>query len=211
MSYVATKVSAESTTNANTAAQSAVQGNDSKPMASIKIDSIAAPTTVTGGGADACKPMFKLKAMEQSRLGWETTELAASNKRLYEILHSSYSYYYVMKNDPNKDVRNEHAETLVKFIDERNYVFMPSTHDMTRVVKCVFGVDRRRVSAYSVALREALRQEIEPDDLVTFIEENGGVEQIRLGGTKPLSAKKRAEKVKEEVTTSELGLIKIDP
>jgi flagellar biosynthesis GTPase FlhF len=37
------------------------------------------------------------------------------------------------------------------------------------------------------------------------------VEQIRLGGTKPLSAKKRAEKVQAEVTNAELGVIKIDP
>lgn len=156
-------------------------------------------------------PIAKLNAMEQSRLSWETTELAASNKRKYAILQSAYSYYDVMKNDSNKDVRKEHSDTLELFIKQRGYVFMPSTHDMTRVVKCVFGMDRRRVSAYSIALREALRQEITPDDLVTFIEENGGVEQIRLGGTKPLSANTRAEKVKGEVTKAELGLFKLDP
>ncbi|MEI6834926.1 MAG: hypothetical protein WCL28_13130, partial [bacterium] len=42
-------------------------------------------------------------------------------------------------------------------------------------------------------------------------EENGGVEQIRLGGTKPLSATKRAELVKAEVKSAEMGLIKLDP
>jgi hypothetical protein len=176
---------------------------------SIKLDAISAPSEVHASDAGPTA-MGKLKSMEASRRSWETAELAASNKRLYSILHSAYSYYCVMKNDPSKDVRKEHAETLDTFIEKRGYKFMPSTHDMTRVVKCVFGTDRRRVSAYSVALREALRQEIAPDDLVTFIEENGGVEQIRLGGTKPLSAKKRAEKVQAEVTNSELGLIKID-
>jgi hypothetical protein len=55
-----------------------------------------------------------------------------------------------------------------------------------------------------------LRQEIGADDLVEFIEQNGGVEQIRLGGTKPLSAKIRAGKVKEEVLGAELGAIKFD-
>jgi len=43
-----------------------------------------------------------------------------------------------------------------------------------------------------------------------FIEQNGGVEQIRLGGTKPLSALVRAEKVKQEVLSAELGMIKFD-
>ena len=88
---------------------------------------------------------------------------------------------------------------------------MPSTHDMTRVVKCVFGVDRRRVSAYSIALREALRQQIAAEDLVAFIEENGGVEQIRMGGSKPLSVSKRAAKAVDQVLGSDLGLLKLDP
>jgi hypothetical protein len=74
----------------------------------------------------------------------------------------------------------------------------------------VFGVDRRRVSAYSIALREALRQQIAAVDLVAFIEENGGVEQIRMGGSKPLSVTKRAAKAADEVLGTELGLLKFD-
>lgn len=152
-----------------------------------------------------------LAAMERARISWENTELAASNKRLYAILTDAYSYYLVMKQDSDKAVRKARLDALEQFIAQRKYTFMPSSHDMTRVVKCVFGVDRRRVSAYSIALREALRQEIEADDLVAFIEENGGVEQIRLGGTKPLSAKTRAEKAKDEVLGSDLGMLKFDP
>ena len=184
--------------------------SDSAAIPSIKLDAISAPAAVHASDAGPTA-MGKLKSMEASRRSWETTELAASNKRLYSILLSAYSYYSVMKTDEKKEVRQEHADTLTKFITERGYKFTNSTHDMTRVVKCVFGTDRRRVSAYSIALREALRQEIAPVDLVTFIEENGGVEQIRLGGTKPLSATKRAEKVMDEVKSAEIGLIKLDP
>jgi hypothetical protein len=81
---------------------------------------------------------------------------------------------------------------------------------MTRVIKCVFGVDRRRVSAYSIALREALRQEVGVKDLIVFLEQNGGVEQIRMGGTKPLSATKRAELVKAEVSEAVISTVKFD-
>jgi hypothetical protein len=100
---------------------------------------------------------------------------------------------------------------MERFIKTRAYTFMPSTHDMTRVVKCVFGVDRRRVSAYSIALREALRQGVTAVDLVTFIEQNGGVEQIRLGGTKALSVTKRAANAQKEVLGFDLGMLKFDP
>ncbi len=155
-------------------------------------------------------PLDELKSLETARISWETTELAASNNRLYLILKQAYCFYLVMKTDESKDVRKERTDALDKFIEERKYTFMPSTHDMTRVVKCVFGVDRRRVSAYSIALREALRQAIDADDLIMFIEENGGVEQIRMGGTKPLSATQRANRVKEEVFNSNVGTFKVD-
>jgi len=157
-----------------------------------------------------------LATMERARISWETTELAASNKRLYAILTDAYRYYLVMKQDDDKAVRKSHMDALEQFIALRKYTFMPSSHDMTRVVKCVFGVDRRRVSAYSIALREALRVGIEADGLAAFIEKEGGVEQLRLGYTdpktaKPLTVSKRAEKAKGEVLGSDLGMLKFDP
>jgi hypothetical protein len=154
--------------------------------------------------------MERLQTMESATRNWEANELAASNKRLYSILMDAYTYYMTMKTDTSKDVRALYADDLTRFIEERKYVFAPTSHDMTRVVKCVFGADRRRVSAYSIALREALRQQVAAKDLAVFIEQNGGVEQIRLGGTKPLSAKVRAGKVKQEVLSAELGMIKFD-
>ena len=152
----------------------------------------------------------QLKSLETARISWETTELAVSNNRLYSILQQAYQFYLVMKQDESKDFRKEKLDAMEAFIAERGYTFTPSTHDMTRVVKCVFGLERRRVSAYSIALREALRQEISGDDLVAFLQYNGGVEQLRMGGKKPLSAKTRAQSVKAEVTSSTLGAMQFD-
>ena len=154
----------------------------------------------------------QLKSLETARISWETVELAQSNNRLYSILQQAYSFYLVMKQDQSKDVRKEKQAALDAFIEEHGYTnsFGATTHDMTRVVKCVFGVDRRRVSAYSIALREALRQEVSASDLIAFMQENGGVEQIRMGGTKPLSATKRAELVKAEVSEAVISTVKFD-
>lgn len=213
-----TNVIAQSNTS-NNAAEFAhampapVVKNDTTAPASpsIKLDTLGVPVTLTVGSTSTAVTQGKLAAMEQARKSWEDTELAASNKRLYSILRDAYSYYLVMKQDHNKGTRQDRANELEKFIEARGYTFMPSTHDMTRVVKCVFGVDRRRVSAYSIALREALRQQVAAADLVAFIEENGGVEQIRMGGTKPLSVTKRAAKAADEVLGTELGMLKFDP
>ena len=154
----------------------------------------------------------QLKSLEIARISWETTELAQSNNRLYSILQHAYQFYLVMKQDESKDVRKEKQAALDAFIEDRGYSnsFGATTHDMTRVIKCVFGVDRRRVSAYSIALREALRQEVGVKDLIVFLEQNGGVEQIRMGGTKPLSATKRAELVKAEVSEAVISTVKFD-
>lgn len=180
---------------------------------SINIAGLNVPTTVVVSDTTAVASvasMEVLKSLETARVSWETYELAASNKRLYSILQESYQYYLVMKRDSNESVRKEKLEAMESFIAERGYTFTPSTHDMTRVIKCVFGVDRRRVSAYSIALREALRQDVAPADLMDFLEQNGGVEQIRLGGTKPLSVTKRAELGKVAVNTTSLGNIQFD-
>ena len=193
-------------------ADQAVVKNDtsttSKSKPSIKLD--ARSKVIVEKPTVALTPIGRLQSMEQTTRNWETTELAASNKRLYSIMTDVYTYYQTMKSDPIKETRAQYANDLEKFIEQRKYMFAPSSHDMTRVVKCVFGADRRRVSAYSIALREALNQKVSTKDLVDFIEQNGGVEQIRLGGTKPLSAKVRAGKVKDEVVGSVLGVIKFD-
>jgi hypothetical protein len=193
------------------AAQTVVQNDTkaaSKNKGSIKLGAkgkvvfTKLPATLT--------PMERLESMESATRNWEVNELAASNKRLYSIMTDAYTYYKTMKDDLTKAIRAKYAEDLKQFIKNRKYTFSATSHDMTRVVKCVFGADRRRVSAYSIALREALKQNVLAENLAAFIEQEGGVEQIRLGGTKPLSASVRAGKVKKEVVGAELGIFKFD-
>lgn len=155
-------------------------------------------------------PIEQLKSMEIARISWETTELAQSNNRLYSILKQAYSFYLVMKQNNSENIRKAQLNAMEKFIAERGYTFTPSTHDMTRVVKCVFGVDRRRVSAYSIALRRALTEGKTADELIDFLEDEGGVEQIRLGGKKALSVVERATLGKEVVGDKVLGKIQLD-
>ena len=182
---------------------------------SINLAALGVPSNVVvSNTTPAVQPSAfeQLKSLESARISWETVELAQSNNRLYSILKQAYSFYLVMKQDGDKEVRKSKLEAMEAFIADKGYTnsFGATTHDMTRVVKCVFGVDRRRVSAYSIALREALRQEVGAKDLIVFMQENGGVEQIRMGGTKPLSATKRAELVKAEVSEAVISKVKFD-
>ena len=183
------------------------------PASKVAIDQRAYPVNVVTEDESTAEvaPIDELKSLEKARIQWENTELAASNARLYSILKKAYGFYLVMKKAESKDTRKAYAAALETLIAERSYIFTSTSHDMNRVVKCVFGVDRRRVSAYSLALREALRQEVEEDELVEFIESNGGVEQIRLGHSKkPTTSAERAQSVKYEVLNNSIGTFKVD-
>ena len=165
--------------------------------------------------------VFTLERLEQEREEWEGNELAASRARLYSLLTDCYELYLTLKTDKRSAVREQLREGLDQFIKQRGYTFTATTHDMTRVVKAVFGVDRRRVSAYSLALRAALdggvktadgkSTPVAAADLAQWLEDKGGVEEVRLGSKNTgLTAKERAEVAKVALKTSVLISIKPD-
>ncbi|MGV0958531.1 MAG: hypothetical protein ACOYB1_01750 [Limnohabitans sp.] len=203
------------------------------PSAKSEISDIApqqspqAPSSAIAAAiAATIKPIeqvyFLLENLEAEREKWEITELAASHKRLYEMLTKCYAFYIRMKTDTSSEVREQSRKGLDAFIAARSYTFKASTHDMNRVVKAVFGgVDRRRVSAYSTALRAALVQgpvntkgnktPIPESQLSTWLADQGGVEEVRLGSkNKGMTPKARAEKVETVVRAKKLMTFAVD-
>lgn len=145
-----------------------------------------------------------LEGIAGERAAWERTEFAASRTRLYAILTKCYDFYLVLKSsDTAKGVRKQLADGLDSFIKSQGLRTLSKTHDMNKVVKAVFGEDRRRVSAYAMALRAALvsghevdakTAHVPADQLASWIEAKGGVEEIRLGSKNGgLSLKERAD------------------
>lgn len=167
--------------------------------------------------------IFELERLEDDREKWEKTELAASHTRLYSILHECYSYYLRMKDSQApSETRQSLRDGLDSFIKSRGYKFNPNTHDMNRVVKAVFGaIDRRRVSAYSLALRAALiagpannkkaHTPLPTDQLIGWIQSKGGVEEIRLGSkNKGMTTIARASAAEHVVLSKKLMTIAVD-
>jgi large subunit ribosomal protein L19 len=54
---------------------------------------------------------------------------------------------------------------------------------IAKIVKCVFGVDRRRVNAYSSALRVAMAEKVAVMELPKFFKDQGGIEEVRRKAT----------------------------
>ena len=118
-----------------------------------------------------------LARMEEERKQWEEGAYKTSNKQLYTILAQCLAFGGVM----DIGYARERSKMLEAFYAKRKYRYKKDSPLMTRVIRAVFGdIDRRRLSTYSLVLREAQRQKVLPLELADWIEENGGVQEIRL-------------------------------
>ena len=127
------------------------------------------------------------------RIDWENNELTNANEALYGLLQHCYSLNNAMSGADS--TAKSLKKGLANYIKDKNYKFTESTPLITKVVKCVFGVDRRRVNAYSTALRVAIAEKKSVIELPKFFKEQGGIEEVRrkASGTK---VKTLDEKVK---------------
>jgi hypothetical protein len=126
-------------------------------------------------GFDAKKPLLNL---ETKRIGWEGGAYRTSNLELYGILAECLGYAGELTFAESK-LRNT---ALEEFFKSRGYKYNAETPVASRVIKAVFGnIDRRRVSTYSLVLRQAIKEKVSPLSLASWIEEKGGIQEIKLG------------------------------
>jgi hypothetical protein len=123
-------------------------------------------------------PLPKVLAeLESERKTWEEGAYRTSNLALYAVLAKCLAIATV---DTTELIKQRNAG-LEAFYTQRGYFYKKDAPITTRVVKAVFGtVDRRRLSTYSLVLREAIKQKVLAADLAQWIESNGGIQEIRL-------------------------------
>lgn len=115
--------------------------------------------------------------MEKKRQDWETTVYRTSNLALYEVLATCLAYGADLSIQASKARTAE----LDEFCKSRGYVVKKDSPLLTRIAKAIFGnVDRRRISTYSLVLRRAKAEGIAPAKLSEWIEELGGIQEIKL-------------------------------
>ena len=146
----------------------------------------------------------RLENLIVQREVWEDEIFRASNDRLYSILQDCYALYANAASKPAAKALNE---ALTQQANIKGLKFTPSAHTLTKIVKCVFGADRRRASAYSIALRSALSAAVKPDDLPAYIRNKGGVEEVRLARGNAMKPADKAVKAADLVANSELALV----
>lgn len=133
---------------------------------------------ITGGtNKVGFNPKIALQQLEERRIIWETTEYRKSNIRLYGVLADCHGYAGPLGFAENK-LRNE---CLKSFFKDKGYRYDPESPLITRVLKAVFGdINRRRISTYSIVIRQAIKEKVIPSELPNWIERMGGVQEIKL-------------------------------
>jgi len=169
-------------------------------------DAVASPaaSTAAEGTADnvivfnkshrsltVCERMNELRDEAQQ---WEQTAYRTANEKLYEILARCYAY--------ERTFDRQEMDKLNEYCRHHNVAFNDNTQLMAKIVKCVFSVDRRRVSTYVLALRSAKQHGVKPDQLAAWLKQQGGVQEVSLKRNPNYkTTKERAEIARSTVFT----------
>jgi hypothetical protein len=134
--------------------------------------------TATTATPSATLPLTQVLAnLETERITWEEGVYRTSNQALYAVLAKCLA---IAQADTPELAKQRNA-ALEAFFKQRGYFYKKDAPPATRVVKAVFGaVDRRRLSTYSLVLREAIKQKVLATQLAEWIEQSGGIQEIRL-------------------------------
>ena len=120
---------------------------------------------------------IELHSMESKRISWEQGVYRTSNQALYQVLAECLAY----SGELPLSMAKERNTNLAKFYKERGYKYKEDAPLATRVIRAVFGdINRRRISTYSLVLRQAQKENVGYANLASWIEERGGIQEIRL-------------------------------
>ena len=146
-----------------------------QPTSTVVVQNDNAAITAT---PTATLPLTQVLAdLETQRVVWEEGVYRTSNQALYALL----AHCLAIAQADTPELAKQRNAGLEAFYKQRGYAYKKDAPPATRVVKAVFGaVDRRRLSTYSLVLREAIKQKVLAMQLAEWIEQNGGIQEIRL-------------------------------
>jgi len=139
------------------------------------------------------KPYIAIFELIQDQKTWLDGAHRTANEALYLLLQRCYALYKRMCSDQAMNEQIDNA--LDMHLQSQGQTKLTFSSGLSKIVTCVFGADRRRVSSYCIALRIADEKGILVELLPDFIRQTGGVEEVRRQKkAEPLSKPDKARK-----------------
>ena len=111
---------------------------------------------------------------------FNTSYIVAGRIALYELLAKMYGLYRQLEASPEKpELLEDMRFKLAKTYQIRTQV---NTTDLGLLVRYITRADRKTAHVYARAIETAITNEIGLDDFVTYIQNQGGIEQMRAFG-----------------------------
>lgn len=183
----------------------AANNNSAIAMAGEVAQSVVQHDTTVQAAAQVKAAFASIEQLVIEREVWESTVYRTSNDMLYGLLQKCYALYKRMEGMSAEAVTLR--ENLTSYINIKGIKCVKSSHTIVKIVKCVFGDDRRRASAYGIVLRAALSKQIAVEAVPDFIRSQGGVEEIRLAKSpNAMSPKQKAAVAADAVKAESMGV-----
>ena len=183
----------------------AANKNSAIAMAGEVAQSVVQHDTTVQAAAQVKAAFASIEQLVIEREVWESTVYRTSNDMLYGLLQKCYALYKRMEGMSAEAVTLR--ENLTSYINIKGIKCVKSSHTIVKIIKCVFGDDRRRASAYGIVLRAALSKQIAVEAVPDFIRSQGGVEEIRLAKSpNAMSPKQKAAVAADAVKADNMGV-----
>ena len=123
------------------------------------------------------KPYVAIYELIQDQKAWTNGAHRTANEALYLLLQRCFALYKLMCSDEDMNAKIDNA--LDMHFQSQGQTNRSFSSGISKIVTCVFGADRRRVSSYCIALRIADDEKISVELLPDFLRNAGGVEEVR--------------------------------
>jgi hypothetical protein len=191
--------------NKNIISDFIVDQNIGQNVATANDENIENELSVFGDDVEA-NASSKLDQMANDRNDWENGSYKKSNTDLYNILANCLEFCTDLDGKKNK-ARNK---ALKDFYTLNNYSYNENHPLANRVVRAVFGnIHRSRICTYALVVNEAKRANVNPTELASWIENQGGVQEIKVSNSPNyVESSVKISKAKNYVETSNtLGMV----
>ena len=132
-----------------------------------------------------------LQRLHGKRTTWQNDTYKRSNDELYGILAECHTLLVQLRGEIKL------RKKLNEAIKAAGYTVRSNTSIELKVVRAVFGVENKRIQAYARVLQLAKTDMPKSWTLPEWIEEHGGIEEVRRKPKAGLTAAEKAEQYRE--------------